>query len=1565
MSKAIRIVAGIVLVIVGAYTGNPALIAYGASLAIGAVLEKKPETLARLQAQSVMVRSAIKAQEIMYGRDKKSGVVTFFGTSGSENQYLWFVITVVEHEIDGYETLWMDSEPVDIATQIDGSGYVTNAKFIDADGNKLVKTKFYTGLDSQTVDTELDAAFTDWTTDHKGEGVAYFWVRLELDRSEGGTDPENPEANVWAKGWPQDLAVTARGAKVYDPREVAHDVADPSTWEWSENPVLCRAHYLMSGRFGPGYLDTEINWTVVATQASICEALTDIPGSETQPRYTMNGVVTVDADPKSIIEGMQTADFGTTLFLPDGVQILAGSWVATSHTIDTSWIAGPVTCESATATDDAYNAVRGQFLSAADGYTVKEFQPRTAPAYETEDAVGRVWQDIVLPFTREEFAAQRLAIIELKKSRQQKKVTLQCNFRAELVEVFQTVELDLLGFDSATFRVLAKATSDEGGTSLQLREEVETDWNYTIPDLATPPVVPSIIRYPDGVPACTALAAITAAEGVRLAWSHPALSNVSHVEVYVATTNDRSTAVLLTKVKGESYFHTLAEDEVRYYWVIARGDNGMLSQWFPLSGVAGIQGTAGGIAAGANAIYGLLDNERHIVTAAPDGTGYDLTGSGGTFHVWDGTADVTGVGPVYSVIAPATVDGLTMAIHASTGVYTLSGASPSWTTDGVAFLLQAVYNSVTLQIWYSIVKSKAGTDGSDAKLLKVAASSQTFKYDTDGDLVGADEIVFTAEQTGSTETIYWVTQTWNAGTSDWDSTVGTYLSTGTGLTTTLTEALFQTAITTEGGGGHDTLRIAATFSDPPAVTYFYEFLTVTKVQDGAAGLDGADGADGAAGINARAVNLTAGDDAFVYNVSGAVPSPANTTVTATAFNTTGTPYYNFLKNDVSVQNTTANTYTYTPQAAFSSMPDKIEVELREGGTGGAILARDQITMTGLREGSDAVTVLVSNEAHVLPTTNTGTVTYTGSGTTVRVFEGATALTYVTSAPGNGQWTFTSVTPLNITAGALSGTTTTTATFADHSAMTADNASLTLTINGKRGSTGNVVFSSLVKIQSLAKSVQGADASLYYIKPTNGTAIHNSTGTLTVEAHKVTGGTDILLSTGTIKLYVGTTLVTVANGYATGSNGYTGVFDSGDITGDVIVLLKDGSGGTVLDSITLVDIADGGEGADAVYGYIEPSAPISWTRAADQSTWTPAATTVDLDVTFVQAGVTVARDAMRITRTAGGILTSSATTHPLGDLNTSRITITTTGSSSQAISIKYDYLEGSNTASVAETVITSMAGTDGTDAVFSQLTVPIMTALADETGFLVTLDSVSGVLEDSNGVTKFGTHNVYDGASNVTTSATHSLVGGTIQDADLYYKEQNGLRCYVYRTNIDTGEGSYFFYAASGQAWTTDEETFTLRANYGGVDYDKQVSISKLSGEGNNPVRLKGENYFTDKTPPTSGTCTIGFRLDNDKNQKANLNTGTYANLGSNPLWLWNGTNTTDYDCYATVLSTTGATPSGTFDTWLDLASDQTWSIATTDGAHSITIINIQIRRTATSEVLGDKTITLDAWVNLA
>ena len=239
-------------------------------------------------------------------------------------------------------------------------------------------------------------------------------------------------------------------------------------------------------------------------------------------------------------------------------------------------------------------------------------------------------------------------------------------------------------------------------------------------------------------------------------------------------------------------------------------------------------------------------------------------------------------------------------------------------------------------------------------------------------------------------------------------------------------------------------------------------------------LASATGADGAAGIAAKGVSLTTPNQAFAYNSLGLSPVPASSVMTATGFNTGGVIYYEFFLNDVSTgYATTTNTYTYTPRESFDYMPDKLEVQIREDSVEGDICARDMMTLFGLKEGSNGITVVLSNEAHTLPKSVAGVVTYTGSGTTIKVWQGITALIEDSVSPYANSTFRVAAAGSGVSPGSWSGAGTEMLTYGPASAMTTDPASVifTITVTLKDGAVMTVT-----KQQSLSFSNAGVRGS---------------------------------------------------------------------------------------------------------------------------------------------------------------------------------------------------------------------------------------------------------------------------------------------------------------------------------------------------------------------------------------------------------------------------------------------------------------------------------------------------------
>ena len=453
-----------------------------------------------------------------------------------------------------------------------------------------------------------------------------------------------------------------------------------------------------------------------------------------------------------------------------------------------------------------------------------------------------------------------------------------------------------------------------------------------------------------------------------------------------------------------------------------------------------------GVQDGSDAVTGFLTNEAHTVGANFEGSS-NVGSAGGDFRIFVGGTNVSS-SCTFSVVSESGVD---MSIGSSSGTYTVTNYPDSSTTGTAIF--RAVVPAATAGSASNVTIEKTYT------ISKAKSSSPVIK----GDLTNSSHS-FSSTVTGVVSS-----SALSAGGGTFNVTKdGTSVSSNSNVTFSVVS---QSSITASiNSSGVYTISAFPTASISGTATFR------ATIASGFTGTGSAQTIDlvytaskSLAGVDSRTVNLTTTEQSFTYNTNGAVPSPSSATITATALNTLGTVYYNFLKNDNSVQYTTSNTYSYTPQSSFSSMPDKIEVRITEGSNSGTPLARDQLTLFGVKVGSDAATLVLSNEAHSLSTTDAGVVTYTGSGTDIEVFLGATAVPYDGSSPYASPSYRVSASGSNISVGSASTVSTNIRRFADHNSMTQDNATVTFSIIVKDTAGVETTFT---RKQSLSKTIQG-------------------------------------------------------------------------------------------------------------------------------------------------------------------------------------------------------------------------------------------------------------------------------------------------------------------------------------------------------------------------------------------------------------------------------------------------------------------------------------------------------------
>jgi len=268
-------------------------------------------------------------------------------------------------------------------------------------------------------------------------------------------------------------------------------------------------------------------------------------------------------------------------------------------------------------------------------------------------------------------------------------------------------------------------------------------------------------------------------------------------------------------------------------------------------------------------------------------------------------------------------------------------------------------------------------------------------------------------------------------------------------------------------------------TDNETNTSFEKTYTFSKSYAGGDGTDGTDGIDGVDGISAKSNRLNASAYVITYNDSGVETPAQSITLTGTAQNHQGTVYYEFKRGDVTKQNSTTSTYTVQevdePAPNFTNTWTLIT---RENSTSSGIIATDTISLYGVQDGIDGAdgadgsngyTVVLLNEAHVLPVDNTEVVNYQGSGTGIRVYEGSTRLNGVLGSASTGEYT---VTP-TVTLGSVTVGTETIDVNGNTEFGNVSNAGVDPILINFRIAIGGTAIS-IDKLQSITRVTQGLD-----------------------------------------------------------------------------------------------------------------------------------------------------------------------------------------------------------------------------------------------------------------------------------------------------------------------------------------------------------------------------------------------------------------------------------------------------------------------------------------------------------
>lgn len=293
-----------------------------ASLAISTAIQKRQ--LKGLQdnvdlKRDVLIRSATEAKKIVYGKTLVGGVVVYSNVAGTKNSSLFIVVAHAGHIVESITDIWLDDNVVAEADNpwYLGTGVTGGRYYVGSPPNEGVAAfSRYLGTAGQGADPVLESTFADWTTAHRGRGVAYTAAQLVLKKK---------SEKVFESGAPQKIRALMEGKKPYDPSAdlspgadmIANGYTSTSFRSYTTNPVRCILDYLIDGSVGYGIDPSRIDWDSVQDEIDACDQQVYNASGNREARFTMNGVLSTFDTHRTNIERMLTSCNGS-LFIKDG-----------------------------------------------------------------------------------------------------------------------------------------------------------------------------------------------------------------------------------------------------------------------------------------------------------------------------------------------------------------------------------------------------------------------------------------------------------------------------------------------------------------------------------------------------------------------------------------------------------------------------------------------------------------------------------------------------------------------------------------------------------------------------------------------------------------------------------------------------------------------------------------------------------------------------------------------------------------------------------------------------------------------------------------------------------------------------------------------------------------------------------------------------------------------------------------------------------------------------------------------------------------------------------------------
>ena len=379
-------------------------------------------------------RQAIAPRFKHYGRVKTSGPWTF---AESKNGNFHKVIALAHGEIDAIEEYWID----DTQVTVDVNGIVTTGEPFSTLGTERPRILTELGTTTQTAFTNLVSEFAEWTTDHRGRGIALLY-------STQFAVSNDLYLKTYPNGINTNYRCVIRGAKVENPTT--------STVGWSDNPAAIIRDYLTNAdgmRLPSSIIDTTQALAAWQTAQADADALYDLKAGGTEKRYRTWGTYKFDERPADVLSRMlKSCDGKFKLTSDGGLTLRVGKWTAPTVTIGESAIVGFTVKQGRDVLTTA-NTIKATFLSPEQGYQTAEADPWIDATDVSER--GEIANEVAFAMSPSHAQTRRLMKIESYRANPDWVGTFVCGIEglAAFNEDFITINYPPLGINQ-TFELL-------------------------------------------------------------------------------------------------------------------------------------------------------------------------------------------------------------------------------------------------------------------------------------------------------------------------------------------------------------------------------------------------------------------------------------------------------------------------------------------------------------------------------------------------------------------------------------------------------------------------------------------------------------------------------------------------------------------------------------------------------------------------------------------------------------------------------------------------------------------------------------------------------------------------------------------------------------------------------------------------------------------------------------------------------------------------------------------------------------------------------------------------------